>query len=151
MQPPVPERAIRTHIEPRRLLARQLVRRRSKVVPTEFWMKESGRRAARACVAFQPVQWVGTITSGARSASASQVGPMRGSNKGPLRQLTGLPASVAQQTITITQVHYVPLDSSVVSSEQAIADAFASQGLIPHVDFGSVVDTRCNDLIRRAA
>ena len=32
----------------------------SERVPTLFWMNDSGKRAARACVARQPVQWEGT-------------------------------------------------------------------------------------------
>ena len=44
---------------------------RWKVVPTLFWMKAPGRRRAIAWVAFQPVQWAGTITSGADCSSAS--------------------------------------------------------------------------------
>ena len=57
----------------------------SKRVPTQFWMKASGNRAASAWVARQPVQCVGTRNSGANSSSASQVGPMIGSKPGPLR------------------------------------------------------------------
>ena len=57
----------------------------SRVVPTEFCMNAPGRRAASAWTAFQPVQWVGTRTSGARSARASQVSSMIGSKSGPFR------------------------------------------------------------------
>jgi len=46
-------------------------------------MNASGRRAARAWVARQPVQCAGTSTSGARSLRAWQVASMRGSNSGP--------------------------------------------------------------------
>jgi hypothetical protein len=48
-------------------------------------MKLSGDRAASARVAFQPMQWAGTITPGARSTNASQVAPMIGSKSDPLR------------------------------------------------------------------
>jgi hypothetical protein len=54
-------------------------------VPTLFWMNAPGRRRAIECVAFQPVQWAGTITSGASCSSALTVSPMMGSNSGPVR------------------------------------------------------------------
>jgi len=52
-------------------------------VPTPLSRNASGKRAARACVAFQPVQCAGTRKSGASSANASQVGLMSGSKRGP--------------------------------------------------------------------
>jgi hypothetical protein len=57
----------------------------SKRVPTLLGMNASGKRAASAWVARQPVQCAGTRWSAENSASASQVGPMIGSNARPLR------------------------------------------------------------------
>ncbi len=42
-------------------------------VPTLFWMNAPGRARAIACVAFQPVQWAGTITSGASRSGGDSV------------------------------------------------------------------------------
>jgi hypothetical protein len=68
---------------PRAYAASGAVRR--KVVPTLFWMNAPGGRLAIAWVAFQPVQWAGTITSGASCSSALTVSPMTGSNSRPVR------------------------------------------------------------------
>ena len=55
------------------------------VVPTVLITNASGSRAASCWTAFQPVQCAGTRSAGESSASASTVGPMIGSNIGPLR------------------------------------------------------------------
>lgn len=55
------------------------------VVPTVPITNASGNRAAICWQAFQPVQCAGTSSDGESSASASTVGPMIGSNIGPLR------------------------------------------------------------------
>jgi hypothetical protein len=55
------------------------------VVPTVPMTNASGNRAAICWHAFQPVQCAGTSSDGESSASASSVGPMIGSNIGPLR------------------------------------------------------------------
>jgi sulfonate transport system substrate-binding protein len=63
---------------------------------------------------------------------------------------TGLPAAVARQTVLIDESRYVPVGSTVISEEQSIADTFAAQGLIPHVNFAAFVDHRYDQLIRSA-
>ena len=55
------------------------------VVPTVPMTNASGNRAAICWQAFQPVQCAGTSSDGESPASASTVGPMIGSNIGPLR------------------------------------------------------------------
>ena len=55
------------------------------VVPTALWTNASGKRPARRCTAFQPVQCAGINSSGWRSSKAATVGSMIGSNIGPLR------------------------------------------------------------------
>ena len=55
------------------------------VVPTVPMTNASGNRAAICWQALQPVQCAGTSSDGESSASASTVGPMIGSNIGPLR------------------------------------------------------------------
>src|ERR1051326_8524419 len=49
------------------------------VVPTALGVNAAGRAAARRCVAFQPVQWAGTMRSGASPRKASTVGAISGS------------------------------------------------------------------------
>ena len=55
------------------------------VVPTVPMTNASGSRAAICWQALQPVQCAGISSDGESSASASTVGPMIGSNIGPLR------------------------------------------------------------------
>jgi sulfonate transport system substrate-binding protein len=58
---------------------------------------------------------------------------------------TGLPANIMTQAARDDAALAVPITSAVVSSEQSVADAFTTAGLIPgHVDFSNYVDTAFN-------
>ncbi|ATY12562.1 aliphatic sulfonate ABC transporter substrate-binding protein [Amycolatopsis sp. AA4] len=56
---------------------------------------------------------------------------------------TGLKLEVAKKAVSAGRDRPVPLDDSVVASEQQLADAFANEGTLPgKVDFAAFVDRR---------
>ncbi|MDT8912600.1 ABC transporter substrate-binding protein [Amycolatopsis sp. PS_44_ISF1] len=56
---------------------------------------------------------------------------------------TGLSLAVAQKAVAAGRDRPVPLDESVIASEQQLADAFAEDGTLPgKVDFGAFADRR---------
>ena len=58
----------------------------------------------------------------------------------------GIPVSVAKVAVQRADQHAVPIDDSLVTSEQATADAFTAAGLVPgKVDIARIVDRRFND------
>lgn len=55
----------------------------------------------------------------------------------------GLSVEVARATVNAGPDLPVPLDESVIASEQKLADAFTEDGVLPgKVDFGQFVDRR---------
>ena len=63
---------------------------------------------------------------------------------------TGLSLEVARATVAAGPDLPVPLDDSVVTSEQELADAFTEDGVLPgKVDFGQFVDRRYADDIQK--
>lgn len=61
---------------------------------------------------------------------------------------TGLPLRVTEAAAANYVMRPIPIDGSVVSSEQEMADAFAAEGLIPRaIDFAEFVDDRFNDIL----
>ena len=58
---------------------------KEKVDPTLLSTKEEGNASEKRRMAFQPVQCIGTTTSGAIAFNASMVSPMIGSKSGPAR------------------------------------------------------------------
>jgi sulfonate transport system substrate-binding protein len=66
-------------------------------------------------------------------------------------QETGLPVEVANAAVANAVATPIVIDDSVTSSEQQIADAFTSEGLIPgSVKFSDFVDDRYNDIVAKA-
>jgi sulfonate transport system substrate-binding protein len=61
---------------------------------------------------------------------------------------TGLPANVAQGSAPDISLTAIPLDSSVISSEQTLADRFTAAGQVPKVDFAKFVDQRFDGDLR---
>jgi sulfonate transport system substrate-binding protein len=58
----------------------------------------------------------------------------------------GIPVSVAKAAVARANQHAVPIDDSLIRSEQATADAFADAGLIPkRLDIAAITDRRFND------
>jgi sulfonate transport system substrate-binding protein len=63
-------------------------------------------------------------------------------------QQTGIAPAIAKAAAPRLAVNPVALDDSVVTSEQRLADAFASAGLIPdRVEMASFIDRRYNQLV----
>lgn len=61
---------------------------------------------------------------------------------------TGLPASIMTKAADDDVAPVAPISSTVVTSEQQIANAFSAAGLIPgHVDFANFSDTSFNNLV----
>jgi sulfonate transport system substrate-binding protein len=67
-------------------------------------------------------------------------------------QGTGLPASVMDPAAKDATTTAVPITSTVIKSEQQIADAFTAAGLIPgQVNFAQFSDTAFNDIARSSS
>lgn len=61
---------------------------------------------------------------------------------------TGLPTTIMNKAADDDVAPVSPITSTVVTSEQQIANAFSAAGLIPgHVDFANFSDTSFNDLV----
>lgn len=60
---------------------------------------------------------------------------------------TGLPESITVAAVAKRTIETLPIDSTIIDSEQQMADAFADAGLIPEkVDMSGFFDDRFNDV-----
>ncbi|WP_030168801.1 ABC transporter substrate-binding protein [Spirillospora albida] len=67
-------------------------------------------------------------------------------------QAIGLPEPVARKAVERRLAKIVPLDATVIASEQELADSFTDAGLLPgKVKFADYFDPRFNDLAARTA
>jgi sulfonate transport system substrate-binding protein len=63
-------------------------------------------------------------------------------------QTTRLPVALVQEMLAHQNLRYVPIESSVIASQQHLADLFASERLIPRpLQVGQIFDDRFNPLL----
>jgi sulfonate transport system substrate-binding protein len=63
-------------------------------------------------------------------------------------QTTRLPVALVQEMLAHQDLHYVPIESSVITSQQRLADLFAAERLIPRpLQVGLIFDDRFNPLL----